>query len=65
MILIMKVPKYLLNAAEVMTCRNGVETFHVKMVNGLISYRGQISNPELIVVHSSGLVLIEERHYFI
>ena len=35
----MKVPKHLLNADEVNTYRNGVETYHVNMVNILKSYR--------------------------
>ena len=40
----MTAPKHLLNATEVTTCRNGVETstYHVKMLNGLISNSGQI-----------------------
>ena len=38
----MKAPKQLLNANEVKTSRNGVETYHVKMLNDLKSYNGQI-----------------------
>ena len=33
---------YLLNTTEVMTCRNVVETDHVKMLNDLLSYIGHI-----------------------
>ena len=38
----MKAPMYLLNTTEVMTCRNVVETDHVKMLNDLLSYIGHI-----------------------
>ena len=38
----MKAPKHLVNATEVTSCRNGVETYHVKMLNDLVSYRGNI-----------------------
>ena len=38
----MKTPKHLLNVTEVTTCKNGVETYHVKMLNGLILYDSQI-----------------------
>ena len=34
----MKAPKRLLNATEVTNCRKAVETYHVNMLNGLISY---------------------------
>ena len=34
----MKAPKHLLNTAEGTPCRNGVETYHVKMLKGLISH---------------------------
>ena len=48
----MKVAKHLLNATEVTTCRNGVKTYPVKMLNGLISYSGQIfqQNPLFFVM---------------
>ena len=39
--MIMKAPKHLLNTTEVTTCRNGVKTYHVKMLNALISYSNQ------------------------
>ena len=35
-IVTMKAPKHLLNATEVKPCRNGVKTYHIKMLNGLI-----------------------------
>ena len=38
----MKAKKHLLNANEVKTYRNGVESYHVKTLNGLKSYSGQI-----------------------
>ena len=38
----MKAPKHLLNINEVTTCRDGVKIYHVKMLNGLISYNCQI-----------------------
>ena len=37
----MKAPKHLLYANEAKTCRNGVKTYHIKMLNGLKSYSGQ------------------------
>ena len=37
-IVIIKAPKHLLNATEVTTCRKAVEAYHVKMLNGVISY---------------------------
>ena len=42
LIVIMKVTKHLRNATEVRAWRNGVETCHVKMLNGLMSCSGQI-----------------------
>ena len=38
----MKAPKHLLNATEVTTYRNGVEVYHVKMLNGFTLYSGHI-----------------------
>ena len=38
----MKAPKRLLNTTEVTTCRDGVETYDIKMLNSLISYSRQI-----------------------
>ena len=43
-IVIMKAPKHLLHATEVTNCIYGVETFHVKMLSGLISSSNQIFN---------------------
>ena len=43
----MKAPKHLLNANEVKTCRNGVETYHVKMLSSFIPYGSQICNRNL------------------
>ena len=40
----MRVPKHLLNTTDVRTCRNGVKTYHGKILNGLISYSGHISH---------------------
>ena len=40
-IVTMKAPKHLLNANEAKTCRNAVETYHVKMLNGLKLCSGQ------------------------
>ena len=39
--MIMKAPKHLLGATEVKTYRNGVKTYHVKMLNVLTSYSNQ------------------------
>ena len=41
-IVTMKAPKHLLNATKVKTCRNGVKTYHVKMLDGLISNNSKI-----------------------
>ena len=38
-IVIAKASKHLPKATEVMTWRSGIETYHVKILNGLISYR--------------------------
>ena len=48
----MKAPKHLLSATEVKTCRDGVETFQVKMLNDLISYSGKIfkQNPLFFIM---------------
>ena len=48
----MKAPKHLLNATEVTTSRNGVEVYHIKMLNGFISYGGQIfkQNPLIFII---------------
>ena len=35
-IVIMKAPKHLLNTTEMTTSGNGVEVYHVKMLNGFI-----------------------------
>ena len=32
----MNAPKHLLNPTEVMTWRNGVKIYHIKLLNGLI-----------------------------
>ena len=37
----MKAPKHLVNATEMTTNRNGVETYHIKMLNGLTSNSSQ------------------------
>ena len=37
-----KSPKHLLNAMEKKTCRNGVKTYHIEMLNCIISYSNQI-----------------------
>ena len=34
--------KIFLNATQVMTYRNGVEAYHLKMLNGFISYSAHI-----------------------
>ena len=48
----MKAPVHLLNTTEVTTFRNGVEVYHAKMPNGLISYSGQIlkQNPLIFII---------------
>ena len=48
----MKAPKNLLNAAEVTTCSNGVETYYKKLLNGLLSYSCQIfkENPLFFIM---------------
>ena len=45
-------PKDLLNATEGMPCKNGVEMYHVKMLNEIMSYSGQIfkQNPLLFII---------------
>ena len=43
-----KAPKHLLNATEVVTCINGVEAYHIRMLNGLTSYSGQIFRENLL-----------------
>ena len=42
----MKAPKHLLIATKVKTCRNEVETYHVKLLNDLISYSSYIFKHE-------------------
>ena len=48
----MKAPNHLLNDTEVKTCRNGVKTYHIKMLNDLISYCDQIfkQNPLFFII---------------
>ena len=48
----MKALKHLLTTTEVKTCRNGVETYHVKILSGLISYSSQIfkQNPLFFII---------------
>ena len=45
-------PKHLLNGTEVTTYGNEVETYYVKMLNGLIPYSGQIfrQNPLFFII---------------
>ena len=47
--MIKKTPKHLLSATEVTTCRNGVKTYHVKMLNDLMSYSGQTFKQHLLL----------------
>ena len=44
----MKEPKHLLNTIEVTTGKNRVETYYVKMLNGLISFSSQIFKENLL-----------------
>ena len=44
----MKAPKNLLNATEETTCRNGVKTYLIKMLNGLVSHSSQILKQNLL-----------------
>ena len=48
----MKAPEHLLNAPEVKASRNGVEVYHVKMLNDLISYSSQTfkQNPLIFII---------------
>ena len=48
----MKAPKHLLNATEMTTSRYGVEVYQIKMLNGFISYSGQIfkQNPLIFMI---------------
>ena len=58
--------KHLLNTTEVTTCRNIVKTYHVKFLNGTISYSPQIFNANLFFfISQSEPVVIKESHYFI
>ena len=41
-VMTMKAPKHLLNATEVKTCRNGVKTYHVKILHTLIKSLNRI-----------------------
>ena len=51
----MRALKHLLNATEVTTCRNGIETYRIKMLNDLISYSGQIFKQNPFFFHNTGL----------
>ena len=57
--------KHLLNTTEVTTCRNIVKTYHVKILNGTISYSPQIFNAIFFFISQSETVVIKESHYFI
>ena len=50
----MNASKHLLDATEMTTCRSEVETYHVKMLNGLIAYSGQIfkHNPLFFIIQN-------------
>ena len=54
----MKKPKHLLSATEMTTCRNGVKTYHIKMLDDLIPYSYQIfkQNPLSFIMQDSVLV---------
>ena len=56
--------KIFLNATEVMTYRNGIKAYHLKMLNGFISCSGHICEqlPLFFIIQA---VLIKERHCFI
>ena len=63
---IIKAPKHLLNAIEVAICRNGVEMYHIKILNDHsilnISYSSQIFKQNPLFFRT---MLIKQRHYFI
>ena len=52
---IMKAAMHLLNATEVTTCRDGVETYHVKMLNDLLSHSGLIFKQNPLFFHNPRL----------
>ena len=47
-IVIKNTPKHFLNTTEVTNCRGGVERYHVKMINDLISRSGEIFKQDLL-----------------
>ena len=48
----MKALKHLLNATEGKTYRNELKTYYIRMLNDLVSYRGQIfkQNPLFFII---------------
>ena len=66
--MVKRVPKHLLNTTEVTTRRNGVKTYHGKMLNGVTSYSGHIlyiiflEEPLFFIIQDC---VHERRHYFV